>query len=81
MRTPTLTPRSPFTGSSSRAFGRRRPASGFTVVTWEDARASAGQASPYVLAVVRAGMAMAQAVLVLLTAEHRAGLWVSVLID
>lgn len=47
---------------------------GLRIITWEDARAMTNEATPYVLEVVDAGMANAQAVLVIMTAEDRAGL-------
>jgi predicted nucleotide-binding protein len=47
---------------------------GLRPIEWEDAIAATGMASPHNLAAVRAAMDVAQAVVVLLTAEDRAGL-------
>jgi predicted nucleotide-binding protein len=47
---------------------------GLQPIEWEDAVAATGMASPHNLAAVRAAMDLAQAVVVILTAEDRAGL-------
>ncbi len=47
---------------------------GLRPIEWEDAIAATGMASPHNLAAVRAAMDVAQTVVVLLTAEDRAGL-------